>query len=159
MKIKNGSQGFTLLELLIVVLIIGILAAIALPQYRKAVGKAELAQVTSATKAIQNAQERYYLIHGKYTSNINNLDINLPNGNVICSIYVPFSICRNKNYVIAHYYSQRVEDNQIECYAKNAKMISACEQFLNKKGTRTTDPCCNYLDVNSCYSVITKLSM
>ena len=74
---KNLKQGFTLLELLIVVVIIGILAAIALPQYRKIVEKARMSEAIIMVEKIADAQERYYLINNDYTRDINDLDIDI----------------------------------------------------------------------------------
>jgi len=75
MKIKNSSQGFTLLELLVVVLIIGILAGIALPQYRRAKEKAEASELMTNVKALHEAQHRYYLTNGVFAKNFDFLDI------------------------------------------------------------------------------------
>ena len=70
-----SNSAFTLVELLVVVLIIGILAAIALPQYQKSVAKARLANLLVVGRELHEAQERYYLEHGSYTTNIDKMDV------------------------------------------------------------------------------------
>ncbi|MGC4404851.1 pilin [Methyloversatilis sp. MC4-4] len=52
---KKVQQGFTLIELMIVVAIIGILAAIALPQYQQYTTRARFADVISQTEAYKTA--------------------------------------------------------------------------------------------------------
>ena len=64
----KDKKGFTLLELLVVVLIIGILAAIALPQYNRTVTKAKYAEVLVNVKAVEDAIDRYLLANDGFPS-------------------------------------------------------------------------------------------
>ena len=56
---KNNRSGFTLLELLMVVIIIAILAAIALPQYLRVSEKARGAEALSTVGAVRASQLRF----------------------------------------------------------------------------------------------------
>jgi prepilin-type N-terminal cleavage/methylation domain-containing protein len=70
----NNRKAFTLIELLFVVLIIGILAAIALPQYRQTVFKARFANVLGVAESLKKAHELYYLVNGAYITDMTKLD-------------------------------------------------------------------------------------
>ncbi len=53
---KKNNRAYTLIELLVVVLIIGILVAVALPQYQKAVVKSHFAEAMGNLRSLDNAQ-------------------------------------------------------------------------------------------------------
>ena len=69
--------GFTLIELMIVVLIVGILAAVALPLYSKAVERGRISEAVNMLGTMREAQMRYISDYGTYTNNAALLDIGI----------------------------------------------------------------------------------
>ena len=72
------KQGFTLIELMVVVLIIGILSSIALPQYEKAIAKARAAEALTTTKNILDAMAIYVTTYRTCPRSLSELDVQVP---------------------------------------------------------------------------------
>lgn len=65
---KRNEKGFTLIELMIVIAIIGILAAIAIPQFSNYKKRAANSAAMSDAKNLATAEEVYYTDNNKYTN-------------------------------------------------------------------------------------------
>lgn len=68
----NKSRGFTLVELLVVISILGILASVGLVAFTSAQMRGRDAQRKSNLKEISSALELYYSDYGKYPDSVNN---------------------------------------------------------------------------------------
>lgn len=65
---RSRMRGFSLIELVITIAIIGILTTIAVGSYRESVAKARRGDAVSALLAGAQALERYYSTNGRYTT-------------------------------------------------------------------------------------------
>ena len=72
---KKSQNGFTLIELMIVVAIVGILAAVALPAYQNYSKKAKFSEVVAAGTAVKSAVEICYQTNGAGTDANNAADL------------------------------------------------------------------------------------
>ena len=149
---KSKNKGFTLIELMVVVLIIGILVAIALPQYRKVVAKAELSQLLTATKAVKQAQHRYYLIHNVFSTNINSLDIEIQTPNISCK-GITATVCTNEKFAL---YTENIS-NYLECATKstdeNSPLVYACKNLAGESChlSPSASTCLYHLSFTPCF--------
>lgn len=69
LRYPSGSRGFTLLELLVVIVIIGLLASYVGPKYFAQIGKSEVTVAKAQIEGLEKALDTYRLDMGRYPSN------------------------------------------------------------------------------------------
>lgn len=71
----GARKGFTLVELAVVIVIIGVLAAFGVPRFLKSVERSKAAEAFQYLSAVRAAQERYVAKEGVYADDVTKLDI------------------------------------------------------------------------------------
>jgi len=85
---KKTQSGFTLIELMIVVAIIGILAAVAIPQYQNYIARSQVSRVVGEISALKTATEEK-LMRGDYPG-ADGTDLGYTTSNLISGLAVSF---------------------------------------------------------------------
>jgi type IV pilus assembly protein PilA len=89
---KSVQKGFTLIELMIVIAIIGILAAIAIPAYQNYVIRAQATEGSTVIGSLETAFEECYANTGTAGSCLSNAAVGIPATKIIAGTYVKSAI-------------------------------------------------------------------
>jgi len=73
-RVSKNNKGFTLIELTIVLVILGLLSAMALPAYLSQAGKSREAGARRVIGAVNRAQQVYLIENNTFTTNYSDLD-------------------------------------------------------------------------------------
>jgi len=129
--IKRAQKGFTLIELMIVVAIIGILAAIAIPNFIKFQARSKQSEAKSNLKALFTAQKSYFQEYDRYAQPVK---------------LIGFSPERGNRYAYYNGYTSSVDRTLVTetAVASNTADWISIDQFKHN-AVATADPCPNGL--------------
>ncbi|MFZ2603680.1 MAG: prepilin-type N-terminal cleavage/methylation domain-containing protein [Candidatus Omnitrophota bacterium] len=84
-------KGFTLLELIIVIIIIGVLATLGFTQYTKVVEKGRAAEARAILGTLRTAENAYFQEFGVYTATVTELGLELPSAACLTTHYFRYT--------------------------------------------------------------------
>jgi len=124
-------RGVTLIELMNVVAILGILAAVAYPAYLQHATKARRIEAKTALLKVAMLQERYYLQNNRYTADMTNLGFGVP-ANAVTS---------SGTYVVNVTTTGSNEFSANAVYQKSNAELGKCATFtIDGRGSKGSAP-------------------
>ncbi|EMU4113681.1 pilin, partial [Neisseria gonorrhoeae] len=132
------QKGFTLIELMIVIAIVGILAAVALPAYQDYTARAQVSEAILLAEGQKSAVTEYYLNNGKWPED--NTSAGVANPTEIKGKYVK-SVTVAKGVVTAEMASSNVnkeiKDKRLSLWAR--RQAGSVKWFCGRPVKRTND--------------------
>ncbi len=119
---QRKSDGFTFVEMLVVVTIIGILATLALPRLGAMRSRSQLAAVKSDVRNIESAEEAYFADHGVYGTDT---DLSIANA---------YNISNGNSITVT------ATDNGYTVHATNSSISNGTSSCSVEAGTDATTP-------------------
>ncbi len=130
MQMRKHMHGMTLMELMIVVVIIGIITAIAFPNYREFVARAKRSEAKAALLQIATNQERFYLQNSTFTTDMTMLGFQT-------SPYITDS----DSYSISVTAADQSDYTAVATYQFTDDESSKCNTWqIDGRGTKTSAP-------------------
>ncbi|ENS7238177.1 prepilin-type N-terminal cleavage/methylation domain-containing protein [Neisseria gonorrhoeae] len=132
------QKGFTLIELMIVIAIVGILAAVALPAYQDYTARAQVSEAILLAEGQKSAVTEYYLNHGKWPENNDSAGVASPSdikGKYVKEVEV-------KNGVVTAQMNpsgvnKEIKDKKLSLWAK--RQAGSVKWFCGRPVTRNGD--------------------
>ncbi len=135
-----NKRGFTLIEMMAVVLIVGILATVALPQYQRALLKSRYVALMPGANALRDGEDAYFLMNRRYTSNQQELDVKVRDAairvraNRWCATVISKPVNSNVNARLVAYMDHSLKNpgaTHCEAHVNDEKANWLCQHGLN----------------------------
>ena len=118
-----NKKGFTLMEVLIVVIIIAGLAAVAYPSYRTTVERARASEAVTMLGTIQAAQEKHFVNYEEYGQNFNDINDFVPAIN---------GFDPSKDFFFTEYFKYTLSENDALKEHAKAERVDKNHNIINK---------------------------
>ncbi|HGP7195294.1 TPA: pilin [Neisseria meningitidis] len=136
------QKGFTLIELMIVIAIVGILAAVALPAYQDYTARAQVSEAILLAEGQKSAVTEYYLNHGEWPGN--NSDAGVASSSKIKGKYVKEVKVKNgvvTATMLSSGVNKEIKDKKLSLWAKrqDGSVKWFCGQPVERNAKATAD--------------------
>ncbi|BDX02931.1 MAG: pilin [Marinomonas sp.] len=132
---RQTSQGFTLLELMVVIAIISILASLSAPTFTRQIAKAKLIEAQNLITQHQSLVEEFILLEGTFPTDAEFTQIKQPllSDSIAKSITIESSDATTGSIVIKLNNSTGITENQYLKYSRDENRQWSCTSDLEAK--------------------------